>query len=231
MTFEVERARRFKIRLGNMFDVKNPDGPAVSLSGKALLIVLLILAALFRIWIFPSRGEIRDGDEMAYMTGGLVAWEGMLPGMRAVPAGPQTWIGWLYVAGRSGLEMVHLLRAEGVPAMMKPYIAIDQALFRTYEDIGGLRVLMLWVSLGVALAGVYGGFRLGSRYGGAAGGLLIGGLVAVLPLFVEILGDNKVLQRRLDAWDTGGVLRRDTARHQAALAARRLPGAGYRLAN
>src|SRR6266487_1581903 len=103
------------------------------------------------------------------------------------PAKP-TWISWVYVAARSAWEMIHL---HDVPTVLKPLKAVDQALFKTYEDPGGLRLLLLWISIGIALVGVYGAFRLGSKYAGRAGGIHIGGLAAALPLYIEFAGISK----------------------------------------
>jgi hypothetical protein len=47
------------------------------------------------------------------------------------------------------------------------------------------------------LAGVYGGYRLGAKYGGSAGGLLIGGLVATLPMYLELCAQTRSTS---DAW-------------------------------
>jgi hypothetical protein len=95
---------------------------------------------------------------------------------------------------------VELLKLHGdkeTPRVLKPYFAIDQALFKTYEDLGGLRRFLLWISLAVALAGIYGGYRLGNRYGGVAGGVLLGGLVAALPLYIDLCAIAKSCS---DAW-------------------------------
>src|SRR6266567_3766678 len=136
------------------------------------LLLLLSVAAAIRIWTMPSLHEIRDGDELGYVSGGLVAWEGMLPGWRAVPAGPQTWVGWLWMAARSALDLAN--QPHDRPTLLKPFMAIDHALFETYADLGALRQLMLWISLGIVMIGVLGGYRLGLKYGGEAGGVLIG---------------------------------------------------------
>jgi hypothetical protein len=165
--------------------------------GRALPILLVTLAAALRIWNLPAFKEVRDFDELAYVPGGLVAWEGLPPPMRTVPAGPQTWIGWFYAAGRSGWELLRPQQGQVVPLLLRPFTAIEQALFKTYEDLSGLRQLMLWISLLVSLAAVYGAYRLGSRYGGRPSGVLLGGLVAVLPLFIEFSGIAKPCS---DAW-------------------------------
>src|ERR1041385_4517971 len=127
------------------------------------LLLLLIVAAAIRIWPMPFLHELRNGDEAGYVSGGLVAWEGMLPGWRAVPAGPQTWIGWVWMAARSALDLVK--QPHDKPQLLKPFLAVDQALFDTYADLGGLRQFMLWISLGVVMMGVFAGYRLGLKYG------------------------------------------------------------------
>src|SRR5258708_4159200 len=101
---------------------------------QGLRLLLLAAAAAIRIWTMPRRNEIRDMDEMGYAIGGLLVWEGMLPGWRAAPAGPQTWIGWLWIAARSAWNF--LKQPHSTPDPVKPFAAIDQALFDTYADLG-----------------------------------------------------------------------------------------------
>src|ERR1051325_4932585 len=104
------------------------------LSGNAPLITLLIGAAIIRLWSFPSRDELRDGDEIGYVTDGVVAWEGILPGWKAVPAGPQAWISWIYTAGYSAREALRL-RGGQLPKVVLPFVAIERALFNIYQDL------------------------------------------------------------------------------------------------
>ena len=152
-----------------------------------------------------------------YVPNGLLAWEGIAPGMRTGPAGPQTWIGWFYAAGRSGWELLRQQwSGQKIPLVLRPFTAVEQALFKTYEDLSGLRQLLLWISLIISLAAVYGGYRLGRRYGGTAGGLLIGGWVAVLPLYIEFSGIAKSCS---DAWMLGIL---------AVACAATVPGPKYR---
>lgn len=162
------------------------------------LLLILFIAAAIRIWSLPSRNEIRDGDEIGYVTDGLVAWEGMLPGWRAVPAGPQTWIGWFWIATRSAWDFVK--QPSSTPSVLKPFVAIDQALFDTYADPGALRQLILWVSIGIAMVGVAAAYRLGLKYGGEAGAFLIGGIAALLPIYIQFAGISKSCS---DSWLLG----------------------------
>lgn len=170
------------------------------LRGNAALIILLIGAAIIRIWCFPGRDELRDGDEIGYVTDGVVAWEGILPGWKAVPAGPQAWISWLYTAGRSAWEVVHPPKGPPPPKIVKPFMAIERALCGIYEDLGPLRRVFLWFSLALAMCAIFAAYRMGVKYGGLAGGVLVGGLVAVLPLYVEYAGITKSCS---DAWMFG----------------------------
>jgi hypothetical protein len=93
-----------------------------------------------------------------------------------------------------------LRQPPSTPKPLKPFTAIDQALFDTYADLGALRQLMLWISLGISMLGVIAGYRLGLKYGGEAGGVLIGGVVALLPMYVEFAGMSKSYS---DSWMLG----------------------------
>src|ERR1051325_652240 len=165
---------------------------------QAPLLFILFIAVAIRIWVLPSRNEIRDGDEIGYVTDGLVAWEGMLPGWRAVPAGPQTWVGWFWIATRSAWDFVK--QPSTTPTVLKPFTAIDQALFDTYVDPGPLRQLILWISIAIAMIGVAAAYRLGLKYGGEAGAVLIGGIAALLPIYIEFAGISKSCS---DSWLLG----------------------------
>jgi hypothetical protein len=169
-----------------------------ALRKQRLLLLLLTVAAAIRIWTMPYRNELRDMDEIGYVSGGLLAWEGMLPGWRAAPAAGQTWIGWLWIAARSAWDFIML--PHGTPSPLRPFAAIDQALFDTYADLGPLRQVILCVSLGIALAGVFAGYRLGLKYGGEAGAVLIGGIVALLPVYIEFTGMSRSYS---DSWMLG----------------------------
>lgn len=175
---------------------KNEPKPSGA-PAKKLILILLLLAAVVRIWNMPRPDEVRDWDELGYETDGLMAWEGLSPGWEGVPAGPQTWVSWLYVGGRTGLEFLHSQTKAATPTELRFISAMDRALFKTYENLGPLRQLLLWISIAVSLAGVYGAYRLGERYGGPAGGFLLGGLTALLPLYVEFAGVAKTCS---DAW-------------------------------
>ncbi len=159
---------------------------------------VLLIAAGFRLANFPHRYEVRDMDETGYLAGGLVLWEGITPGIRVAPAAPQTWVTWLYAASRSAVAMARpdpVTRAVALPA--RPFVVVDRVLFDAYQDLSGLRRLMLAVTVVVAVVGTYGAFRLGDAYGGPWGGVLAGGLVATLPLYVEFAGMSRPYS---DAW-------------------------------
>src|SRR5689334_11948668 len=148
--------------------MENPSSaPRSTASGRITLVIVLALGTLLRLWNFPAAQEVRDWDEIGYTCNGLMAWEGLSPGWVCVPSGPQTWIGWFYAATHSGMELLKEREDKTTPSLLKPYLAADQALFKSYEDLDHLRFVLLSFSLAVALLGIYGAHRLGGKYGGA----------------------------------------------------------------
>jgi hypothetical protein len=112
--------------------------------------------------------------------------EGNLPGIHYAPAGPQTWVGWFY---ESAASLRHLVfpdeKERAVPSQLRPFLAIEHALFDAYRDTGPLRQLWIAVSFISALAGIVAAFGLGFKVAGHAGGIFAGGAVAFIPLFVD----------------------------------------------
>jgi hypothetical protein len=162
------------------------------------LLAILAVGALLRAWNFPRFHEVRDVDEIGYMSSGLVLWEGMIPGFHASPAGPQTWLSWAYAAGKSSWYLVHPTGAiAAAPSKVRPLLAIDAALFDIYQDMAPLHRYMVAISFVIAMGGIYGAYRLGAYYGGLWTGVALGGLVAVLPMFVEYAAQSKPYS---DAW-------------------------------
>ncbi|MBN1571388.1 MAG: hypothetical protein JXA73_26370 [Acidobacteria bacterium] len=170
---------------------------------KSSLYVLacLILAGLFlRIWNFPSRYELRDVDELGYTYGGMLLWEGLSPGFKMSPAGVQTWISWLYCAGKSSINLIRDWGKDSLPAAVRPFYAVDQALFETYRDTSTLRQFTVGIIVLISLAGVWAAYQMGFRRAGISGGLLSGGLTAMLPIFVQASGMAKPY---MPAWSFG----------------------------
>jgi len=158
----------------------------------------LAVAAALRLANFPGPRELRDEDEIRYATSGLQLFEGLPPGMKATPNGPQTWLGAAYAA----LQSTHLFArppAEwgAAPAQVRFFLAADRALFDSYRDIAGLRTFLLVWQLIVSLAAVAVAGRFGFAVAGLAGGVLIGGLVACLPLYIEFAAMTRAYS---DAW-------------------------------
>jgi hypothetical protein len=162
------------------------------------LLAVLALAASLRAVNFPHRYEVRDMDETGYMDGGLVLFEGITPGIRVAPAAPQTWITWAYAAAKSAVALARPEPATAaLPLAVRPAVVIDHTLFDAYQDMSGLHRLLLVVSATAGVVGAWGGFRLGAAYGGVWGGVLVGGLVATLPLFVDFAAMTRPYS---DAW-------------------------------
>lgn len=162
---------------------------------------VLILGGALRWLNEPRLNEIRDVDEISYSECGPSLWEGVTSGFTAVPNGPQTWLGWGYAACASARQMIHPNSVTAAaPTVMRPFLAMDAGLFEIYRDMGGLRRLLLTEQFLIALAGIYGAYRLGAAYGGHWGALLLGGLAAVLPVFVDFADMTRPYS---DAWSFG----------------------------
>ncbi|MFN2508808.1 MAG: hypothetical protein ABR589_08555 [Chthoniobacterales bacterium] len=131
---------------------------------------------------WPSMHDVRDGDELAYTWGSLQLLEGNLPGIHYSPAGPQTWVGWAFEAAISMKQLVY-----GRPAALqvRPFLAVDDAVFNAYRDGGLLREVWIITSVVVTLAGTAAASRLGYVKSGLAGAAFLGGAAAILPLFVD----------------------------------------------
>ena len=160
--------------------------PVMSGTARATLLILLLLALVPRLLHWPAWHELRDTDEMTYSWGSLQLLEGNLPGIHYAPAGLQTWAGCLYEAA---ISLKHLAFPDpvesGAPLQIRPYLAIDHAVFDAYRDGGPLRQVWVIVSFLCAIAGVIAGFRLGLDRAGMPGAIFMGGSMALLPLFVD----------------------------------------------
>jgi hypothetical protein len=150
------------------------------------LVVVLMAALLLRVACLPARYDCRSCDEPTYIACSLELLEGLTPAMKAAPAGPQTWIGWVY-AGTVAVKHAVLPEPEirAQPLAVRPFLALDKTLFDAYRDLSGMRLVELWVFVGVAVWSAGAIYRLGLARGGVVPGLFAGLLVAGLPMFVE----------------------------------------------
>jgi len=139
------------------------------------------------VWLsWPQRYEVRHGDEVGYLCSSLMLVEGLPPSNKPAPAGPQTWVGWVYAYAHIALEMLH--PPADSPAMslkVRPFFAMSRALFDLYHDISRLRQLVAGLNVAVFLAAVAASFAYGKSRAGLPGAVLVGGLAALLPLFVS----------------------------------------------
>lgn len=171
--------------------------PPRSMVALALLVVLSLAFAV-RYINFPHRYEVRDMDETSYLDAGLVMWEGMTPGNRVAPASVEIWTSWLCAGIRSTIATIRPEPAiAAAPWQLRPYLAIDAVLFDIYQDMSGLHRTHLMLEFAIAMGGVYGAFQLGRHYGGIHGAILVGGIVALLPLYVDFSGMTRPYS---DAW-------------------------------
>ena len=150
------------------------------------LCLVLAVAALLRASAFPCRYDFRDGDELGYLQGGLQLIEGLPPPLHYAPGAPEAWLGWMH-AGLLSCRYMLVPTAEerAVAPQVRPFTAINHALFDLYRDMSGMRIEFIVLSMLVSLLAVAAGFRLGLRWGGVGGAILLGGLMSCVPMLIE----------------------------------------------
>jgi hypothetical protein len=167
------------------------------------MFAIVLIAVVTRVSHWPALQEVRDGDELTYTWGSLQLLEGNLPGDHYVPAGLQTWVGWFYEGLISAAHFAHPDNKEReAPIQLRPFLAIDHAVFAAYRDTGQLRQVWIVVSVACSIAAVIAAFRLGFFKAGIPGGILLGGTFAVLPLFVEF---SVQARPYIVAWSLGAI--------------------------
>lgn len=159
--------------------------PRVRTSSVCFCLVLIV-AALLRVSAFPCRYDFRDGDELGYLQGGLQLIEGLPPPLHYAPGAPEAWLGWLH-AGLLSCRYMVVPTAEEREAVLqvRPFTAINHALFDLYRDMSGMRIEFIVLSMVVSLLAVAAGFCLGLRWAGLGGAILLGGLMAFVPMLIE----------------------------------------------
>ena len=79
-------------------------------------------------------------DEVGYLQGSLALFEGITPGYKAAPAGPQFWLGWMYTGAVAAENLVSPppdIASE--PALLRAMACVDRALWSLYRDLSGMR--------------------------------------------------------------------------------------------
>lgn len=162
---------------------------------------VVLLATLARLAVFPERYEVRDVDEPGYLAGGLQLLEGWTPGTKAAPGATMYWITWAY----AGVQSAHHLVRPGpeeraVPFLLRPFVAVNHAIFDNYRDLSGLHVFMIAAFVLISAAAAAAAALLGYRCGGALGAVLAGGFFALCPVFVEF---TAMTRPYVLGWDFG----------------------------
>lgn len=182
---------------------------------------MILLAVVLRALEFPKAHQVPRDDETGYLIGGLLLLEGLPPPYKAAPAGPTTWLAFAYAAGSAITHLALPDEADrSLPWQIRPFAAINRALFELYRDITPLHRLVAAVSAAMSLAAVVAAARMGLARAGAAGALLLGGLAAALPLFVEYSCQARSYSMAwslaLVAWSVAAV---HSGRHRRAITA------------
>jgi hypothetical protein len=181
--------------------------------GRIVLLIILIAAVVLQVLNWPHRYEVRDGDEVGYLDSSLVLVEGIAPGFKPSPAGPQIWLGWTWAYARIAWNLIHPGPYHAhLPVAFRPFVAMNQALFSIYRDMSAFRQMEIAVNVAVVLIAVLAAFAFGRMYAGTAGGLLVGGLVAVLPIIVAYSAESRPYSM---AWSFGIIAIWAAARHES----------------
>lgn len=144
----------------------------------------VLLALIMRVAFFPGSAG-RDLDEPGYVQSGMMLAEGLTPTYKAAPAAPQIWLTWSYVMASSAIKMVHPAVPERtLPGALKPYGAVNAALFDLYRDASSLRNIHLALVILAGLLGTWAAATLGAERAGPWAALLLGGTFACGELFV-----------------------------------------------
>lgn len=169
------------------------SGPTTSASanlrrwGFVALVAVLVLGAFLRWAMFPGRYELRDVDEVGYVSGGFALLEGVTPAYKNAPGGLLFWTTWAYSAGQALHTALNLTPAErSLPGLLKPFAILDRTLFDLYRDPSGARAFYLAVAYVGGLVGIYAAWVYGRARAAIPGALAAGLLAAALPLFIEL---------------------------------------------
>ncbi len=172
--------------------IRNAPGKSRVASTVAVLVVVLSIGGVLRGFAFPSRYQLRNVDETGYLAGGAQLLEGMSPGYKAAPGGPQFWAEWACLASdTAGRLLWPDARERAVPWRVRPFIALDDALFANYRDLSHLHQFAVGFNVALSLLGCCAAAGLGIVYAGWMGGLLVGGLFACWPLFVDFADQSR----------------------------------------
>ncbi|MGA3067008.1 MAG: hypothetical protein ABSF29_09195 [Tepidisphaeraceae bacterium] len=159
--------------------------PAARPAKVLITLGVVLLSAVLLYFNYPQRYEYRDIDETGYLNGSLEVLEGITPGNGFAPAGPQIWLGWARVGAQAAKNILRPTASERAePMQVRPYSAINRALFDNYRDLSNLHTFVIRANILLALAAAAAAAGLGMRLGGLAGGALLGGLVAATPIFM-----------------------------------------------
>jgi hypothetical protein len=154
--------------------------------------IVALISLLIQLSNFPAKHDLRYGDEGGYTHGCLQLLEGMVPEYKYSPAGPQTWIGWAYGGIQSARYVLFPTSEErAVPLEVRPFVAVNHALWDNYYDMGAMRWVWVLSALPFMVWAAVSGFNLGYDRAAMLGGILVGGIVAVLPIFVDLSGQAR----------------------------------------
>ncbi|MCS7034940.1 MAG: hypothetical protein NZ561_13260 [Phycisphaerae bacterium] len=152
-----------------------------------IALVLVALGLTLRLYWFPHRYEQRTVDEAPYLYTCLMLAEGMMPGHKAVPAGLQTWLGWLWINGQAALNLLNPTDQErSIGLVARPVYVLNRTLFDIARDVSDLRIFLLSCNVLFDLIAIVAAWKFGQWAGGSVGGLIAGGFLATGWVFHDV---------------------------------------------
>jgi hypothetical protein len=144
-----------------------------------------LLALVARTLAGAGNSVLPAPDETNYLIDGLLLLEGLAPGYKHVPNAVLNWLVGTYAAIQTAFQLLTNPEVAATPGLLKPLVAMEQALFVDHADLTTLRhiVVALQILMGTIAAGAI-AWR-GHVIAGVPGALVAGALAAGTPLFIE----------------------------------------------
>jgi hypothetical protein len=147
-------------------------------------LIVLVVGAGLRLFLFAPSYVPTEIDELPYAADGLLLLEGVTPGFKFAPGAITIWLGFVYGTATWFFNTVGAIGSViELEALVVPLVTLDQTLFDIYADMAGLRAVIIGTIVLISLLGIHSAARIGRYFADWPGALFAGGLAAVVPLF------------------------------------------------
>ena len=166
----------------------------------SLAIGLGAFALALRMLASAGGSIIPESDETGYLSDGLLLLEGLTPGYKHVPNAVMNWLVLLYAGVQTLAAWFGGLVEISAPALTRPLLAMEHALFVDYADLNGLRLMVIVLQVVAGTGAVVAVAWRGHLIAGTWGAVLAGALAAATPFFVEFTRQTRSYSL---AWSLG----------------------------